>query len=391
MISVKVSTHKQVDDGWMIYLVTYIDGVQKYKSTGLIVSKRYSSPLKHKRTGKVLRDKQGKKRYPKILPMDKESWELAKDLARIERADLIRRSKGLPDEKKLDSNFIEYFENIAKEKNNNSYNGALYQLKKFAGKRLSFRAINYEYLKAFQKALSYKVSNRTVNTYIQRLNIAWKEAIRLGYVRNNPFEYLKGLKVKEKSIKYLKLNELEALINCNTSVTPIIQLAFLFACYTGLRYSDIKTLKWEHIRTDIERPYLKKLMKKGGTKEIKIPLIENAREILAMLDKRKDFVFAALPDRSTINKKLKLWAKDASITNEIHQRTEREISFHWSRHTFAALARYYDIDIHTLQKLMAHSNISHTQIYASLYDETKQEAMDKMKIPTLKIKKLKVV
>ena len=60
---------------------------------------------------------------------------------------------------------------------------------------------------------------------------------------------------------------------------------------------------------------------------------------------------------------------------------EKNISFHTSRHTFATLSLTYDVDIYTVSKLLGHSDVRITQIYAKLIDKKKEEAIDKL--PTL--------
>ena len=100
------------------------------------------------------------------------------------------------------------------------------------------------------------------------------------------------------------------------------------------------------------------------------PLSESA---MSWLPERGDAsssnaVFGTLPALARINLMLKVWAKDAGVT--------KHISFHTSRHSFATMMLTLGADLYTTSKLLGHSNVKTTQIYAKIVDSKKVEAVN---------------
>lgn len=104
---------------------------------------------------------------------------------------------------------------------------------------------------------------------------------------------------------------------------------------------------------------------------LKVPLSEQAVTILneVEMDKKSELVFNQLPLKNTINFWLKKWAKEAGITKNLH--------FHMARHTFATLCLTSGVDIYTVSKLLGHTRIDATQIYAKIIEEKKLKEVKK--------------
>ena len=100
-----------------------------------------------------------------------------------------------------------------------------------------------------------------------------------------------------------------------------------------------------------------------------LPLSENALQWLPLKGESKsnDLVFP-LPHVSTVEKFLQRWAKDAKVN--------KHVTFHVSRHTNATLMLYYGADIYTVSKLLGHTSVKTTQIYAKIVDENKRKAVN---------------
>ena len=137
-------------------------------------------------------------------------------------------------------------------------------------------------------------------------------------------------------------------------------------------------MKW----TDIDKGTLTYTQKKqGNTKTHYLPLSSQALNLLeeikaSHLEKSEEVnerVFAYSPEKRMMNKYLKAWAEDAELKKNIH--------IHVGRHTFATLALSNGVSLYTVSKMLGHSNIGITQIYAEVIDELKQKAAEML--PTL--------
>lgn len=154
------------------------------------------------------------------------------------------------------------------------------------------------------------------------------EAVREGIISENPNRLLKKEEKKlvcknDSNRPHLNFEEIKTLIRtpCKNAA---VKKAFLFACFCGLRVSDIKTLKWSDIRKETDGICISKKMIK--TKQVvTIPLSENALAWMPSKGNAKldDLVFC-LPSYFTINYQIKQWAKEAGL--------EKNITFHCLSH-----------------------------------------------------------
>lgn len=169
---------------------------------------------------------------------------------------------------------------------------------------------------------------------------------------------------------YLTAEELQRLIATppKKTIHKDVTTAFLFSCFCGLRWSDIVTLKWGDVHTDGTGWRIEKRMVK--TQELLyLPLSDAARQYMPERGSKTDTdnVFAMPCDIYT-NRLLAKWVEAAGIT--------KHITFHCARHTFATLMLTQGADLYTTSKLLGHSNIQTTQIYAKIIDQKKTEAVN---------------
>ena len=159
---------------------------------------------------------------------------------------------------------------------------------------------------------------------------------------------------------FLTIEELAAMKE--TPCEPRISYPFLFSCFTGLRLSDIKALKWTDIRNGVI------FLRQQKTKEfVQVPIGKNAQKFLRENDSEK--VFHDFPTcEAWHNAKIREWAARAGI--------KKHVSFHVARHTFATLALANGAPLFTVSKLLGHTKITTTQIYAKVLDEGRKKAVD---------------
>lgn len=147
--------------------------------------------------------------------------------------------------------------------------------------------------------------------------------------------------------------------------------AFLFSCYTGLRYSDVRVFSKRQIFSVNRKKWLILRMLKTNT-EVRIPLaiIFDGRGLSLCNDiRRSRSVLFHLGNNQQTNRHLKIIAKKTGI--------KKNISFHTARHTCATLLLYRGVNITTVQKILGHQSVKTTQIYSAVTDLTIEKEIKK--------------
>lgn len=279
------------------------------------------------------------------------------------------------------ADFLDYFEILARGKpsGERAWWNTLKHLKDFTGgKHTPIKAITETWCEDFRDYLLKHISPNTAHTYFSKLKAALNRAVKERILRDNPAA---GISIKKQEIErtFLLFEEIERL-----AFTPCpnetVKDAFLFACFTGLRKSDVRALTWEKIQGE----YLLFRQKKTGGWERNL-LTKDAQDILARQERRlgiagmSEKVFN-LPSDTQLQKILSKWVKAAGIG--------KHVTFHTARHSFAVNARRSGVDLQTVGKLLGHKTIHATQIYAKVVDEMKDEAIRKLpRIQKMRLRK----
>lgn len=215
------------------------------------------------------------------------------------------------------------------------------------------------------------IGARTADTYCQRFRTALNEAVREGLIDKNPWnklETIEKIKKPESKREYLTIDEIRSMIATDCP-NGLVKRAYLFSCFTGLRISDVRNLKWGDIYHENGQTFVSVVMKKT-TKPLYIPL--SGQALKWMPEKgdsaSDDYVFGNLVNYGNVNENLKKWAEAAGI--------RKHISYHTSRHSFATMMLTLGADLYTVSKLLGHSSVKHTQIYARIIDRKKDEAVN---------------
>lgn len=254
----------------------------------------------------------------------------------------------------------------------------------YKGEAVMMRDIDEDFCKGFisylltAKASNGKktISKATAELYFIHFASALNEAVRKKIIPNNPTKYLgkeekKCIKKTESKRDYLEIEEIKSLIATDNNNKQVKQ-AFLFAVFCGLRISDIRALRWGDIEKDGGQWKVSLLMVKT-TERLYLPLSDEAIKWLPERGdaSNTDLVFSKLPLTSSgLNNNLKQWAKKAGIT--------KNICFHVSRHSFATSLLTLGVDLYTTSKLLGHTRIATTQIYADIVSKKKAEAVNVM-------------
>lgn len=212
-----------------------------------------------------------------------------------------------------------------------------------------------------------KLSKAAKALYFNALVTALNRAVKEDVITVNPADKIPAQdkpKESQSTKVYLTLDELKALADTPCKYDDL-KRAFLFSCFCGLRLSDVRTLKWSAIsKTSDGKKQIETVQQKTG-EPVYIPLSDNA---IKWLPERTGERVFNLPHVSSIEKWLAQWSEDAGV--------KKHITYHVSRHTFATLTLTYGADLYTVSKLLGHSNIQTTQIYAKIVDENKRKAVN---------------
>ncbi len=218
--------------------------------------------------------------------------------------------------------------------------------------------IDYQFIVAYDKWL--RESGIAHNTRISRLRLLralLNEARKRDIISNNPFDRYRIQQMVSKK-GFLTIEQLHKLEKMPLKrYEDKVRDAFLIGCYTGLRFSDIVSLRNEHIA----KGWLTKKMAKTGF-IVEIPIAELfAGKMIQLIDKYDgniERVTKALSNNSSVNKTLR------NILDRL--KVDQKITFHSSRHTFATHLGQSGVQMTTIQKLLGHQKLQTTQIYSEV-------------------------
>ena len=226
--------------------------------------------------------------------------------------------------------------------------------------------LTYPLLRDFENWLLNRGSAiNTVAKHLQNIRTLVNEAISAGYMSadEDPF---RSYTIKHERVPHRFLNpeELEKMENVQvTGKYAHVRDAFLFCCYTGLRFSDFKHLKEDYFQKIKGQTWLMLKTEKTGY-DVKIPLYlmfsGKALEILSRYQSLSDFV--RIGCNADTNRYLAILQKLARIRTRT--------TFHTARHTCATLLCHQGVPITTVQRILGHTKLTTTQLYSEVMADT---------------------
>ncbi|MBS1549883.1 MAG: site-specific integrase [Bacteroidetes bacterium] len=287
---------------------------------------------------------------------------------------------------KSQENFVKYFEALIKRRHKNNsesikinWERAIDFLISYEGSEIPFSKIDIKFCENFKTFLlsaprggnkKGKLSQNSASTYFSVFKAALKQAFIDGYFTTDIAAKIKSIPSEESRREYLTIEELNTLV-ATPCENDVLKRAALFSALTGLRHSDIQKLKWNEISLDNNQPRINFTQKKTKGVEY-MPISQQALEICGEPKSPNDLVFENLTNPAWINRPLKTWVAKAGIN--------KNITFHCFRHTFATLQLSSGTDIYTVSKMLGHTNVKTTQVYAKVIDEKKNRAAEAIKL-----------
>lgn len=304
--------------------------------------------------------------------IDKETLKLADVIRAREEARLVSGEYGLIDQAGGKQALYEFAQLVAKDSAKIILRKSLPYIHEFFGDR-QIASVDEVMLEAYRDFLLGRptLAQITASHYFQAIRGLLARAERDRHIMRSPGSRVKGIPIPEPMKVFLTPEELGRLSNARPGgkLGAEISRAFLFACMTGLRKSDILSLQWGDIIETPSRMILKRQVK---TKvKVGVPINDSAWSLIEDCTDHKanELVFPKLTESKTdAHEYFRIWERNAGV--------EKSIGWHTARHTFAVLALQGGADIFTVSKLLGHTSLETTMVYAKATDQMKRAAVE---------------
>lgn len=322
-----------------------------------------------------------------ITRRNKETMQVVKALQASRILELSENRVGITKFKRQKVLLLSYVESIKNRQDNvntqRRYASLIKILQEYDSHDTYLGEIDKEYCVAFIRYLDKHkkvdgayLTDSTKRIYYQSLKACLNYAIKDELIENNPCTLIGKENIPKNDTAervYLDVAELQKLENTEANDYYTKQ-AFLFSCFTGLRWSDIEDLRWMDVArvTDSNGVLRYKVSRKMIKTKIGVSfyLSDEAMRWLPKKESATGKVFNRLADHMTVNNRLKGWVKNAGI--------DKKVTFHIARHTYATMLLTFGVDLYTVSKLLGHTNVQTTQIYAKIIDQKKEDAADQI-------------
>ena len=229
------------------------------------------------------------------------------------------------------------------------------------------------YIKTAANKYGGTLTQSTAFRYTAQLRAVIHCAMRDGLTEKDPFASMSQNELPHQRPtlrEFLTADEVQRLAAVDSGETKTdVKAAFLFCCFCGLRLSDVKRLRWCDIRQREDGGKEIDIVQRKTKQPLCVPLSANALRWLPERGTASDTArIFRVPGSMHCNDRLAKMCKAAGIT--------KHITFHCSRHTAATLLISYGADVYTVSKILGHTDVRTTQIYAKVLDDNKRKAVD---------------
>jgi site-specific recombinase XerD len=244
--------------------------------------------------------------------------------------------------------------------------------------QLSYKFIaDFElFLRTFKEADDPQpLNNNGVMKHLERFRKMVNMAVKIEWLDKDPFSKHK-LKFTSKERGYLTDEELHTVATKELATEKLqyVRDLFLFGCYTGLSYIDAINLTPHNLMIGIDKEQWIITQRQKSSKPVKLPLLPVAAELINKHQHDPRATRVGKIFRPISNQKLNEYLKDLAKKCEI----DKNFSFHLARHTFATTVTLANgVPIETVSKMLGHTKISTTQIYAKVVE---RKVSDDMKV-----------
>jgi len=354
-MSIKLREKKLAKRATRYYLDIYIDGERTYEFLEIKVEPSDSKTLKNE-----------KKNIANLIRSNRELEYLTRNTKYI--------PKHLRNVNFFD--FAESFKNDYKKKDLRMINATIRQFKMFVdNQNLKITEISPNLLKGYMDYLNDDagLNGESPHNYFTRFKKILKDAEQKGLINDNPTKDIKFRRKAQRNElrkQILTTDELKLLAQTKCG-NEELRKAFLFSCFTGLGYAEIKKLTWGNIiknRLDTRR--------EKTNQKVDVKIKESILAILGERGEKDEAIFNMNNENGKpisdngVNKCLKNWVAKAKI--------EKHITFYCGRHTYATQLLMHGANLKTVADALGHANTQHTLKYLNYIDSLADDAVDNL-------------
>ena len=236
---------------------------------------------------------------------------------------------------------------------------------------MELKRVDRNFIYSFERYLLFNTlcNHNGAMKVLQRFKKITTLSKRKGLIYDDPFEGYRFV-FKRKEIEFLSQDEIDRFSAIELTIPSEIktQELFVFAIYTGLSYADIISLRWHQIHSDQGTKYIFNKRKKTGETFI-VPLLKPSLKILKNKTETDEGLIFEYISNAFLNRLLKTLAIKAHIF--------KNLTFHIARHSFATtITLNNDVPLITVSKMLGHSNVKTTQIYAKVLQKKVSSDME---------------
>jgi site-specific recombinase XerD len=327
-----------------IYLDVYFKGNRKWEKTGLSICKDTRQNKETMRIAEILRSKR--------------------------ETQLVTGENDLLDPIKSKDTLYSYMQDNPVK----ASQWTLRYLESFpGGAKIKLSEVSKTWVNNFKDHLLNKTGlhQNTARNYLKSIKQNLNQAVKDNILPKNPADGIENIKFMEPDRVFLNQDEVKLFAKVNTlsETETSVKRAFMFACLTGIRLSDIKTLKWENIDHSSSGTLLVKRQKKTKTKMYN-PIQESAWRVVNDQAKHQ-------PSHPVFPYMNQVAGSSAKILSRLGNRAgiTKKISWHVARRTFALLMLENGADLFTVSRLLGHLKITSTLVYLQMTNTLGKKAV----------------
>lgn len=232
---------------------------------------------------------------------------------------------------------------------------------------------DFEHFLRMKKACA----NNAAVRYLRCVKNVMQYALAHKWISHDPFIGKKYQRTYAKR-EFLTEQELKAIMGLDLVEIPrleIVRDTFIFCCFTGLAFCDMKSLLLSDIQTDNNgNSWIKKERAKTGELCI-IPMLDIPRQLVQKYSSHPTVVANGVALPVITNQKMNAYLKEIADLAKI----KKHLTTHIARHTFASMSLCNNVSIEVISRMLGHSDIKTTQIYAKMQDQAVYDGMATMR------------